>query len=283
MSTNTQLVAGVYNFASEFITISATGDVPTSQFTTLSVEALGTREMIAGSFFIDLAGFISGTATEVSAIQVADSVLLARVAGVSIPVTVDLGFPTDAALLSGNDSITSGNGDDYLLAYDGDDSVEGGPGNDTIDGGPGNDALNGGAGDDIYIVGDAGDVISEVSGSGADTVQSYIPWVLAGGLENLTLLGTAGYGVGNAVADTMLGNAAANYLTGQGGADIIPRGWAAMTGSRAKAATIRCPGDWRGPTTCPGEMATTRFYRAVAMTWCMAMRAMTSPARPAMM
>ena len=221
MSTNTQLVAGVYNFASEFITISATGDVPTSQFTTLSVEALGTREMIAGSFFIDLAGFISGTATEVSAIQVADSVLLARVAGVSIPVTVDLGFPTDAALLSGNDSITSGNGDDYLLAYDGDDSVEGGPGNDTIDGGPGNDALNGGAGDDIYIVGDAGDVISEVSGSGSDTVQSYIAWLLADGLENLTLLGTATQGTGNAVGNTMLGNASTNALTGLGGADLF--------------------------------------------------------------
>ena len=99
--------------------------------------------------------------------------------------------------------------------------MSGGVGNDRLDGGTGWDAMSGGNGDDTYVVDDPGDTTSEASGSGVDQVQSTITFTLATGFENLILDGTATInGTGNASANAISGNSAANTLSGLGGNDI---------------------------------------------------------------
>ena len=64
-----------------------------------------------------------------------------------------------------------------------DNTITGNTGNNTLFGDIGADTLIGGAGNDTYIV---GDVDTIVDSAGIDAVQTYIPWTLAAGLENLT-------------------------------------------------------------------------------------------------
>ena len=56
-----------------------------------------------------------------------------------------------SAVLSGNDTVTSGSGNDYLLGYAGDDTVSSQGGDDSLEGGPGKDTLNGGPGFDTAV------------------------------------------------------------------------------------------------------------------------------------
>lgn len=92
----------------------------------------------------------------------------------------------------------------------------------TIDGGAGADTMAGGLGDDIYVVDNAGDVVTELAGEGTDTVQSSITYTLGANLENLTLTGAAAInGRGNSLNNTLTGNGGANALMGGAGDDII--------------------------------------------------------------
>ncbi|MDP9144436.1 MAG: cadherin domain-containing protein, partial [Actinomycetota bacterium] len=52
----------------------------------------------------------------------------------------------------------------------GDNLLDGGAGNDTLNGGAGSDTMLGGAGNDTFVVDAAGDVVTEQSGQGTDTV-----------------------------------------------------------------------------------------------------------------
>src|SRR5207247_9594587 len=52
--------------------------------------------------------------------------------------------------------------------------ITGNASNNVIDGGAGNDTMIGGAGDDTYIVDSTGDVVTEHSGEGTDTVVSSV-------------------------------------------------------------------------------------------------------------
>lgn len=95
-------------------------------------------------------------------------------------------------------------------------------GNDVLDGKGGADTLIGGAGDDTYIVDSVDDVIVEWFNEGVDTVQTALTWTLGAHLENLTLTGAGPVdGAGNALDNLLIGNNAANVLTGFDGNDTL--------------------------------------------------------------
>ena len=120
----------------------------------------------------------------------------------------------------GNDVMSGATGNDAFFGGFGNDVLNGDIGNDTMDGGAGVDTMNGGAGDDTYVVNVGGDVTSEASGSGTDTVQSAVTRTLGTGLENLTLTGSVNIsGTGNTADNVMTGNSGNNSLTGGTGAD----------------------------------------------------------------
>lgn len=89
-----------------------------------------------------------------------------------------------------------------------------------IDGRTGADAMEGGSGNDTYIVDDAGDVVSDSSGT--DTVYASISYTLASSAEILRASGSAAISLtGNAFANTIYGNAGANKVNGGLGKDTL--------------------------------------------------------------
>ncbi len=123
--------------------------------------------------------------------------------------TADLDGTGNAA----NNVLKGNNGNNTLKGLDGDD---------TLNGGAGADTLIGGAGNDLYILDDAGDVVTELAGEGTDTVHSYISYTLGSNLENLVLLGSANIrGEGNTDNNILIGNDADNTLIGYAGNDSL--------------------------------------------------------------
>ena len=99
--------------------------------------------------------------------------------------------------------------------------ITGGVGNDTLAGGTntagvGADTLTGGSGNDIYIVSNAGDVITELAGGGTDTVRTALgSFTLAANVENLTYIGVGTFaGTGNNLGNVITGGGAADTLDG---------------------------------------------------------------------
>ena len=84
--------------------------------------------------------------------------------------------------------------------------------------------LSGGDGNDTYIVHSTSDQVIEAADAGIDTVRSSVGLVLGANVENLTLLGSAVDGTGNALDNVLLGNSAGNVLGGGAGNDIIGGG-----------------------------------------------------------
>ena len=106
-----------------------------------------------------------------------------------------------------------------------DNNIIGNGGNNLLDGGAGADTMSGGAGDDVYIVDNAGDVVTENANEGTDTVKSGITYTLGVNMENLTLIGTGNLnGTGNAQNNMINGNSGNNRLDGGAGADILSGG-----------------------------------------------------------
>ena len=123
---------------------------------------------------------------------------------------------------SGDDTIIGNEASNSLKSGLGNDTITGGLGNDTLDGGAGNDKLAGGAGNDTYIVDSTLDTVTEASGEGTDTVQSYVSWTLGANLENLTLKSNAAINAtGNDLNNTLTGNNGKNILIGNGGNDKL--------------------------------------------------------------
>ncbi|MDD2723765.1 MAG: calcium-binding protein [Methylovulum sp.] len=93
------------------------------------------------------------------------------------------------------------------------------------DGLSGTGTMTGGLGDDLYFVDDAGDVVTEATSSGKDTVISTINYTLTANVENLALTGNAAINAkGNALANVLTGNSAVNRLDGGTGADSMAAG-----------------------------------------------------------
>jgi Ca2+-binding RTX toxin-like protein len=137
----------------------------------------------------------------------------------------------DAVNLSGNEfgqslygsqganSLNGGSGNDYLVGLGG---------NDFLLGGGGNDNMAGGAGNDIYYVDSGGDWVIEAAGEGDDRVVAFDNFALRAGESVETLVAAEGTGVvsltGNALAQSIYGNAGNNVLTAGGGADYLVGG-----------------------------------------------------------
>ncbi|MBB6562152.1 Ca2+-binding RTX toxin-like protein [Acidovorax soli] len=126
---------------------------------------------------------------------------------------------------SGADSLIGTGANNLIQGLGGDDTLEGGGGNDTLDGGTGIDSLAGGTGDDLFVVDDAGDVVTEFGGEGTDTLQSSITYTLPGNVEVLSLTGSGNFDATGTVGnDTLIGNSGNNWLQGLDGNDLLQGG-----------------------------------------------------------
>lgn len=129
---------------------------------------------------------------------------------------------------------------DILLGGAAGDTFTGLGGDDYIDGRGGADSMIGGGGDDSYVVDDAaGDIVTEQTGEGTDTVIAQVTgYTLAGNVENLVLDGTVAAGSGNGGDNTITGNTSDNTISGGGGNDMIDGGGGIDTATYAGSATI---------------------------------------------
>ena len=162
--------------------------------------------------------------------------------------------------LSGNDEIRSGDGDDRVTGGEGDDLLDGEYGTDVIDGGAGNDRIFGGAnadrliggagddtlddgldgstdyleggfGNDLYLIDRYQDRIVEHENEGHDRVRILRDsFVLPGNVEDLFIvddfsdggsLGSILNGIGNDLANQIVGHEGADALHGEGGDDEV--------------------------------------------------------------
>ena len=154
-------------------------------------------------------------------------------------ISYTLGAEVENLTLTGKAKSGTGNAQDNLIVGTG--------GKNTLDGGAGADTLEGGAGNDLYLVDQAGDVLTELAGGGIDTVKASLSWTLGAELDNLTLTGNANLnGTGNGLNNTLTGNRGANLLDGGAGNDKLDGGQGADTlvgGSGNDSYTVDQAGD----------------------------------------
>src|SRR5262249_3307990 len=82
------------------------------------------------------------------------------------------------------------------------------------------DLLSGGDGNDTYVVHNTSDAVLENANEGTDAVQATVHFRLAANVENLTLVGTDNLqGYGNADANVLTSNTGADLLSGGAGND----------------------------------------------------------------
>jgi Ca2+-binding RTX toxin-like protein len=112
-------------------------------------------------------------------------------------------------------------------------TVAGNAGANILDGKGGVDRLHGYGGNDTYYVDNASDRVYETTGNGTDRVIASVSYALAAGTE-VEILQTANAAAttainltGNEFANTLIGNAGINILTGRDGSDTYHVGNAA--------------------------------------------------------
>jgi Ca2+-binding RTX toxin-like protein len=124
-----------------------------------------------------------------------------------------------------DDTLTGGAGADTLFGSNGNDTLEGGDDNDKLVGGQGGDTMTGGAGDDIYVVDDAGDVVNELAGGGADRIITKIDYTIAAGMQVESLKAHPGGDglalTGNELGNRLIGADGDDVLEGGGGRDVL--------------------------------------------------------------
>jgi Ca2+-binding RTX toxin-like protein len=114
-----------------------------------------------------------------------------------------------------------------------DNVIVGSEANNVLNGNGGLDTLQGGLGNDTYYLTDTTDIVIEYANQGADTVVSYLySYTLTTDVENLSLAGSAVYGVGNNLNNSITGNAESNGLYGGWGNDTLngAGGWDTLYG-----------------------------------------------------
>src|SRR6266704_669518 len=143
-------------------------------------------------------------------VVVETSTLATEIDTVQSSVSRMLGANLENLVLTGTAAITGiGNGLANHLTGNAADNV--------LNGGLGNDTMVGGLGNDTYIVDSTGDVVFDTStlATEIDTVYSSVTRMLGANLENLVLTGTAAIiGIGNGLANHLIGNAGDNVLNG---------------------------------------------------------------------
>jgi Ca2+-binding RTX toxin-like protein len=169
---------------------------------------------------------VGGAGNDTYYVSTGDTVTEAASAGtdtVNSDATWTLGSNLENLTLSGTTAI-NGTGNTLANVLIGNSAAN------TLSGGTGADTMQGGAGDDIYVVDDAGDVVTEAASAGTDLVQSSVTYSLTSNVENLTLTGTTAInGVGNTLNNVLIGNSGANSLTGDAGNDALDGGAGADT------------------------------------------------------
>jgi len=228
-----------------YSTFEGTGFLYNSTFITLRGGTVNSFNLtVNGTQYLSVTGLASTTS----------SIATAYVSGYSVDGVVMSGAQgVVASWLAGNDFIRGSaladviagfSGNDQIYGNAGNDRLEGWSGNDTISGGTGNDFMFGGAGSDVYNVDSTSDRVFETAGltttsttdaGGTDLVVSSVTLSLdayAGirFVEKLTLTGsTAINGTGNALANTITGNNGANILHGNASNDVLVGGIGADT------------------------------------------------------
>jgi Ca2+-binding RTX toxin-like protein len=118
---------------------------------------------------------------------------------------------------------------DVLTGNNSANAIYGAIGNDTITGNGGSDLMFGGGGSDTYFVSDAGDVVTELSGTAAgasDIIYASVSFTIAANVEQLTLTGSADINATgrDAQNDVIYGNSGNNIIDGRTGADNMSGG-----------------------------------------------------------
>jgi Ca2+-binding RTX toxin-like protein len=134
--------------------------------------------------------------------------------------------PPPSGPTSGNDNLAGTGGNDSIDGLAGNDSILGAAGNDTLAGGAGTDTLAGGAGNDLFFVTDAGDLVIELAGGGADTIIASVSMTMPDQVEVLQFASCMSgiTNTGGAGNDMLIGNGLANNFNGGAGDDVILMG-----------------------------------------------------------
>ena len=131
----------------------------------------------------------------------------------------------DATGSASDNLLVGNNGSNHLWGMRGDDTLLGADGADTLDGGAGDDNVQGGTGNDTYYVDSLGDVLTEQTASGTDTVIAVVDWTLGSNFETLILDGADNLnGIGNTADNLIYGNTGDNALFGMAGNDTLTGG-----------------------------------------------------------
>lgn len=139
-------------------------------------------------------------------------------------ITYSLGLAVEKLYLLGDVAIDgTGNAlNNLLVGNDKANSLVGAAGNDILRGGGGSDSMVGGTGNDIYYVDSDGDVVTEVTNEGVDTIYAEVSYTLLNNFDNLYLLGTRNLNAtGNSLNNELRGNLANNILNGGTGQDSM--------------------------------------------------------------
>ncbi|MEK9139468.1 MAG: calcium-binding protein, partial [Nitrospirota bacterium] len=127
----------------------------------------------------------------------------------------------------GDDVLRGEGGDDELIGSEGQDLLMGGVGDDYLGGAEGADQMIGGVGNDRYGVGDVGDVVTELSDEGSDTIEieGLAAYTLPDHIEVLSLTSNGQVpvlnGTGNSLDNLLEGNFYNNVLEGMAGNDTL--------------------------------------------------------------